>query len=489
MPFCVYNTVTRQKEEFRPLEPGKVKIYVCGPTVYDYFHVGNARAFIVFDTLRRVLQHRGYEVTYVQNITDIDDKIINRAKEEGIAAEKVAEKYTQAFLEDFAALGCLPIKPEHMPKATENIKEIQELIVSLVNSGHAYVLDGDVYFSVRSFSRYGYISGKNIDELEKGARVEIDTRKKDPLDFALWKKAKPGEPSWKSSWGEGRPGWHIECSAMSMKYLGDQFDIHGGGADLIFPHHENENAQSECLTGKPLARYWMHNGYLNIRGEKMSKSLGNFRITRDVLKLVSPQVLRLFMLSAHYRSPLDFNPESLEAARQGYIELKRTLERLHEITRSTMSNDYLADKKTDLLEKENQDIMSSFEAALDDDLNTAEAIGKMYSLAGKAKQFVADRPQKTYRLISVLKSILDNLKDMTGVLGIMPDISEMPEEIYLKIQGREKARKEKRYQDADVLRDEIVKKGYLLEDTSLGTLATNPPPPHKITKIFSDKEE
>jgi len=473
MSLFIYNTTTRCKEEFKPQEPGKVKLYVCGPTVYDFFHVGNARAFIVFDTLRRVLERRNFEVIYVQNITDVDDKIINKARSENIAAAAVAQKYTAAFFDDLAALGCRPASLT--PKATDHIQEIIDLISRIIEKGYAYVVGGDVFFSVRNFVNYGSLSGKNINELEKGARVEINERKQDPLDFALWKAAKAGEPSWDSPWGPGRPGWHIECSAMSMKYLGESFDIHGGGADLIFPHHENENAQSESVTGKPLARYWMHNGYLKIDGEKMSKSLGNFWIVRDVLKVIPYQVLRLFMLSAHYRSPLDFNRENVGAAQNGYEELKRTLERLNEILRISLAEDYLADEKADALEKERTEISKKFEEALDDDLNTAGAIGQIFTLANKTRQIIASRPRKTFALYKVLKRIQEDLLDMTGVLGIQPVLQAIPAEIYEMIQKRQAAREEKDYKKADKYKQSILARGYMLEDTVFGTLVSTPP--------------
>jgi cysteinyl-tRNA synthetase len=319
MALQFHNTLSRRKEDFVPNRPGEVSLYACGPTVYDYFHVGNARAFVVFDTLRRVLERRGYKVTFVQNITDIDDKIINRANKEGRKASEVAEEFAAAFKQDVVAVGNR--LADVIPQATEHIPEIIALVEKLIETKHAYVIEGDVYFAVRSFAAYGKVSGKNIEELEEGARVEVDPRKKDPLDFALWKAAKPGEPSWASPWGQGRPGWHIECSAMSMKYLGESFDIHGGGEDLVFPHHENENAQSEAVTGKPLARFWLHNGHLKIDGEKMSKSLGNFRFVRDILTHLPKQVLRLFLLSAHYRSPLDFNPENIDSVQKRYEEI------------------------------------------------------------------------------------------------------------------------------------------------------------------------
>ncbi|MBN1595404.1 cysteine--tRNA ligase [candidate division FCPU426 bacterium] len=469
MPFTLFNTATRQKEELRTQEPGVVKIYACGPTVYDFFHVGNARAFIVFDTLRRVLADRGWKVVYVQNITDVDDKIIHKAEAEALPPEKLAAKYTEAFFQDLAALGCLPA--HHHPKATEHMAEIIALVRKIMAAGHAYAVNGDIFFSVRSFPGYGSISGKNIDELEKGARVEINEAKQDPLDFALWKAAKKGEPSWDSPWGPGRPGWHIECSAMSMKYLGESFDIHAGGEDLIFPHHENENAQSQSVTGKPLARYWLHNGYLKIEGEKMSKSSGNFWIARDVLKVIPRQVLRLFMLSAHYRSPLDFNPENIEAAGHGYAEFQRTMERLRGIIRLPRQEDYLTDTTAAELEKELVETGRSFSAALEDDLNTAGALGFLFRLANKTRQIIAGRPPKTHQLLQVFHAVHEALGKMAEILGVLPEPQPVPEVVQKLIEQREAARLEKKWELSDQLREQIISRGYALEDTTFGSLA------------------
>jgi len=464
MPIYLFNTAARRKEEFRPACPGKVKMYACGPTVYDYFHVGNARAFLVFDTLRRVLERRGFEVTYVQNITDVDDKIINRARDEGRDPRELAEEFTAAFFQDLKALGCR--SADVTPRATEHMAEIISLVSRLVESCHAYPVDGDVFFSVNSFPDYGKLSGKKIDELESGARVEIDERKRNPLDFALWKSAKPGEPAWDSPWGPGRPGWHIECSAMSMKYLGESFDIHGGGADLLFPHHENENAQSESLTGKPLARYWLHNGYLKIEGEKMSKSLGNFRLTRDVLKNIASrnnyQVLRFFMLSAHYRSPLEFNPGNLEAAKKGFEEFGHTLENLKDLlSRKDISYEEVPDEETEKLENERQKALAGFDRALDDDLNTAGAMGHLLALANTVRQFIAGHSLKK---TMVLERIKENLLEMADVLGIKPGFQEVPEEVDKTRLMREEDRKNKRWKEADEKRRQLDEAGWRLDD-------------------------
>lgn len=468
MPLYLYNTVTRRKEAFVPLVPGEARLYACGPTVYDYFHVGNARAFVVFDTLRRVLERRGYRVTYVQNITDVDDKIIRRAQESGMTPQAVAQTFTRAFFEDLQALGCRPA--DVSPKATEHIPEMHALIARLIERGHAYVAGNDVFFSVRSLPRYGHLAGKPLDELEKGARVEINPAKRDPLDFSLWKAAKPGEPSWDSPWGPGRPGWHIECSAMSMKYLGDQFDIHGGGEDLVFPHHENENAQSEGATGKTLARYWLHNGHLQIRGEKMSKSLGNFWITREVLRTLPALVLRMFLLSAHYRSPLDLTPENLEAARQGYAELQRTVERLDELLRTPMAEDFRADDAADHLEHDREGILQVFETALDDDLNTAGALGQVFTLANRCKQVMAGRMEKTFKMHATLSRVRKNLQDLLDVLGLAPTPISIPAEVRQWAEERRTARERRDWAESDRLRDRILAEGFMVEDTPFGTL-------------------
>ncbi len=465
----LYNTMTRQKETFRPLDPNHVKIYACGPTVYDYFHVGNARAFVVFDTLRRVLQHHFPKVTLVQNITDVDDKIINRANKEGRLPEDVAREFAQAFLEDHKALGCLPA--DLFPKATEHIPEIIKLISRILEQGYAYIVDGDVFFRVRDFKAYGRISGKAIDELASGARININERKQDPLDFALWKAAKPGEPSWASPWGAGRPGWHIECSAMAMRYLGDTFDIHGGGEDLIFPHHENENAQSECVTGKPLANYWMHNGYLKIDGQKMSKSLGNFKVVRELLGHYPYQVLRLFMLSAHYRSPLEFNQDNLDAAYHAYRELQYTIHRLVELLRISVPQDSVADPQAEALQTAAVRSTEKFHLALQDDLNTAGALGHLFSLANQVKKILSGRPQKSYTLFQALNHAQQQLLEMLAILGIDPDLSLAPPEILALLEQRHLARQQKDWAASDRLRDQIQTQGFVVEDTPFGALA------------------
>ncbi len=471
MPLMLHNTATRSKEALVPAHPGEVRLYACGPTVYDYFHIGNARAFVVFDTLRRVLERRGLRVTYVQNITDIDDKIIRRAQAEGRSAQDVAAEFTRAFVTDLAALNCRPA--DVTPKATEHIPEILDLVSRLISAKHAYRLGGDVYFSVRSFPAYGRISGKPLDELEEGARVDVDERKRDPLDFALWKAAKPGEPSWPSPWGDGRPGWHIECSAMSMKYLGESFDIHGGGEDLVFPHHENENAQSEAVTGKPLARYWLHNGFLKINGEKMSKSLGNFMIVRELLAaLGEPQVLRLFLLSAHYRSPLDFDLENLNAARSGYRELQRTLERLDTVLAFPAAES--PDPDAEVFEEGRKQALARFEAFLDDDLNTAGALGQVFSLANGVKRLIAGRTLTlSTRRREVLKLAETDLAGMLEVLGSPVILRERCADDLRLLHAREEARAHKDWARADALRTDLAARGWTVEDTSLGPILSS----------------
>jgi cysteinyl-tRNA synthetase len=473
MSLQFYNTLSRRKEEFVPTIPGEVRVYACGPTVYDYFHVGNARAFVVFDTLRRVLERRGYKVTFVQNITDIDDKIINRANKEGRKASDVADEFTAAFRTDLAELGNRPA--DITPRATEHIPEIIAWVQKLIETQHAYVMEGDVYFAVRSFAAYGKVSGKNIEELEEGARVEVDPRKKDPLDFALWKAAKPGEPSWESPWGPGRPGWHIECSVMSMKYLGESFDIHGGGEDLIFPHHENENAQSEAVTGKPLAKYWLHNGHLKIDGEKMSKSLGNFRVVRDILSVMPRQVLRLFLLSAHYRSPLDFNPENIEAVQKGYEEIWRTLGRLREVLAFPVAADESFDKDVAAFAVGCGQSLARFDQHLDDDLNTAGAVGEIYSFANHIKKMLA---QRTFRFSAASQAALTQarlqLMAMNDVFGIGEDMPIKNAEVQALQDQRREARQQKDWAESDRLRKVLEAEGFWVEDMASGAVLVIP---------------
>ncbi len=457
----IFNTQSRRKEEFAPVEQGKVKLYVCGPTVYNYFHIGNARPIVVFDTLRRYLEHRGMDVTFVQNFTDIDDKMIRRANEEGITVRELADRFIAAYFEDAQALGARPATVH--PKATEHMPEMIAIIEKLFANGLAYEANGDVYFDTQAYrSHYGRLSGQNIEDLESGARVEVDEIKRHPMDFALWKAQKPGEPAWESPWGMGRPGWHIECSAMSMKYLGETIDIHGGGQDLVFPHHENELAQSEGATGKPFVKYWMHNGFLNIDNEKMSKSLGNFMLARDIFKVFDPEAVRFFLLSAHYRSPLNFSREQIEQA-------KAALERLY-----TARDNYafLLDKAEDrepgaddlAVADMARAMLTKFDEAMDDDLNTADAIGALFELCKQAN--IALKPGAAK---SAVRAVMDAFLEITGVLGFVKPVDDGPDaEVEALLAARAQARKDKNWKESDRLRDAMKALGYTVEDTAQG---------------------
>ncbi len=485
----VYNTLTRSKEEFVPREEGKVSLYVCGPTVYNYIHIGNARTFLSFDVIRRYLVWKGFDVTFVQNVTDVDDKIINRANEEGRPAAEVAKEYTEAFISGMRRLGVED--PDVRPMATEMIPEMIDLIERLISGGNAYEVDGDVYFSVRSFPDYGKLSGRDIDEMRSGARVEVDERKKDPLDFALWKSAKPGEPHWPSPWGEGRPGWHIECSAMSEKELGLPFDIHGGGSDLVFPHHENELAQSEAATGVPFVKYWLHGGMLQINAEKMSKSLGNFLLLEDVLARYETPVIRLLMLQTHYRSPLDFSDSRLDETIHAYDRLANLLRNLRWAhTLAAHGKGAPADACSGL-RFEVDTARKKFEAEMDDDFNTAGAVAAVFELAKAANVFLADfqvdlcAEDKEAILLAE-----QTVAELLGVLGIdVPEESqaEYPEEVlalaldlagyagsdreaavHALLASREAARTEKNWALADAVRDGLGRLGFTIEDTPQG---------------------
>jgi cysteinyl-tRNA synthetase len=485
----VFNTLSRSKEEFVPREPGKVAMYVCGPTVYNYIHIGNARSFLSFDVIRRYLEHKGFEVTFVQNVTDVDDKIINRANQEDRSAAEVAEEYTKAFVDTMHDLGIKD--PTFRPKATETIPQMIDLIERLIAKNHAYESGGDVYFDVRSFPAYGKLSGRDIEEMETQARIEHDTRKRDPLDFALWKAAKPGEPHWTSPWGEGRPGWHIECSAMSEEVLGLPFDIHGGGSDLVFPHHENEIAQSEAATGVPFANYWLHGGMLQINSEKMSKSLGNFKLAKDVLEAYSVPVIRLLMLQTHYRSQLDFSDTRLEETTHAYERLAnlcRNLRWARDLAACGMGvpPEALAGLRVTI-----EAAREKFVAEMDDDFNTAGALGAVFELARGANQFLADYQNdlcEEDRL--VLCEAEDTVVTLLGVLGIEivhdqtccyplevvdlatevadykgdnPDIA-----IDVLLAARAAARVEKDWARADAVRDGLSALGFVIEDTQQG---------------------
>ena len=458
----IFNTLTRKKEEFVPLKGNKVNIYTCGPTVYDFFHVGNARVFITFDMIRNYLKFRGYDVTFVQNFTDIDDKMIKRANEENITVKELGERFIDEYFKDADALGIE--RADVHPKATEHIEDIIELIKTLIDNGYAYEVDGDVYYATRKFKEYGKLSQQNVDELEAGARIEPGEKKKDPMDFALWKAQKPGEPAWDSPWGKGRPGWHIECSVMAMKYLGETIDIHGGGPDLIFPHHENEIAQSEAATGRPFARYFMHVGYLNIDNQKMSKSLGNFFTVRDILKKYDPEVLRFFMLSSHYRSPINFSEDLMQQA-------KSSLERLYNALYSMEHLENLAEDR-ELVEKDKEylDKLEKYERefveAMDDDFNTADAIASLFNIVREYNMKVDEISPR--EIVKATKETLLNLGSVLGFFRKFEEKTLLDEEIEQKIREREEARKSKNYALADKIRDELKAQGIILEDTPSG---------------------
>ena len=455
----IYNTMSRRKELLVPLKEGKISMYACGPTVYNFFHIGNARPFIVFDTLRRYLEYRGYQVTFVQNFTDIDDKMIRRANEEGITVKELGDRFIQEYYKDADALGVK--RATVNPRATEHIQDIIDLVKTLVEKGHAYPTpNGDVYFSVRSWPGYGKLSGQNIDDLENGARVDPTEEKQDPLDFALWKGQKPGEPAWPSPWGMGRPGWHIECSAMSMAILGQSFDIHGGGQDLIFPHHENEIAQSEAATGKPFAHYWMHNGFINVDNQKMSKSLGNFFTVRDIAKEYDLDVVRLFMLSVQYRNPINFSRDLIQQAAVALQRLRTALDRLK---KAPVASEPAADEQAfvDTLEG----YRTRFNEAMDDDLNTADALGVLFDLARAANTFVS--VPRTRKAIDAVTALYTELMD---VLGLLPRKTgeEFPAEVLALLDERQAARKAKNYARADEIREQLKSLGYAIEDSRLG---------------------
>ena len=458
----VYNTLTNRKEEFVPIEPGKVKMYVCGPTVYNFFHIGNARPFVVFDTLRRYFKFRGYEVKFVQNFTDVDDKIINRAKEEGITAPEVSEKYIKEYFNDAEALNVL--KADVHPKVSEHIPEIIAFVQTLIDKGYAYEADGDVYYSTRKFKDYGKLSGQNIDDLESGARIAIGEVKEDPLDFALWKARKEeSEIAWESPWGMGRPGWHIECSTMAKKHLGDTIDIHGGGQDLTFPHHENEIAQSEACNGVPFAHYWMHNGYINVDGKKMSKSLNNFFTVRDIRENYSGDVIRFFLLSGHYRSPINFSDVLMEQSKQGYERIATAIETL-EFLKTNGSDEAMADEAAKIasLDKHRE----KFIEVMDDDLNTADGIAAIFELVSEINLDVKDGASKSFA-----EEALRRIKELTDVLGLFGGKDEeegLGDDIQALIDERQAARKAKNWARADEIRDQLAAMGITLKDTPQG---------------------
>lgn len=456
----LYNTLTKRKEEFVPLREGEVRMYSCGPTVYNYFHIGNARPFIIFDTLRRYFEYKGYKVLFVQNFTDIDDKMINRANEEGISVKELADRFIEEYFKDADALG---IKRATVhPRATEHIDDMIAFIQKLQDKGLAYERNGDVYFRTSAFEGYGKLSGQNLEELEMGARIDVNEEKENPMDFALWKSQKPGEPAWDSPWGKGRPGWHIECSVMSMKYLGETIDIHSGGQDLIFPHHENEIAQSEGATGKPFARYWLHNGYINVNNQKMSKSLGNFFTVRDIAKEFDLEVVRLFMLSAHYRNPINFSRELLEQAQSALERLyngKNNLEYLLNESENREINEEERQLIAQFREREAQ-----FERAMEDDINTADALAALFDLVrdinvGLGPHSARGVVEEAYKVFTTLSGVLGLLQKKTG---------DLDSEIEALIEKRQQARREKNWAVADRIRDELKARGIILEDTPQG---------------------
>ncbi|MGI6020592.1 MAG: cysteine--tRNA ligase [Lachnospiraceae bacterium] len=460
----IYNTLTKKKEEFVPIEEGKIRMYVCGPTVYNLIHIGNARPMIVFDSFRRYMEYKGYEVNYVSNFTDVDDKIIKKAIEEGVPANVISERYIEECKKDMAGMN---IKPATVhPLATREIDGMIEMIETLIEKGYAYDVDGTVYFRTRKFKEYGKLSWKNLDDLRSGFRtinVTGEEQKEDPLDFVLWKPKKEGEPSWKSPWSDGRPGWHIECSVMSKRYLGDEIDIHAGGEDLVFPHHENEIAQSECANGVPFARYWMHNAFLNIDNRKMSKSLGNFFTVRDISEKYDLQVLRLFMLSAHYRSPLNFSDSLMESAKSSLERITTAAEHLKDIASAAKTNE-LAESEADIV-KELGEFRNRFDEKCDDDFNTADAISVIFELVKYANTRIGYDSSK-----EAAEMALEELVTLCGVLGIIAEKKEeiLNADIEALIEERQMARKEKNFARADEIRDELAAKGILLKDTREG---------------------
>lgn len=460
----IYNTQSKQKEEFIPLTPGKVSMYVCGPTVYNFIHIGNARPMIVFDTVRRYMEHKGYEVNFVSNFTDVDDKIIAKAIEEGVSAQEISERYIAECKKDMAAMNVKPATTH--PLATQEIDGMIEMITDLIEKGYAYNVDGTVYFRTKKFDEYGKLSHKNLDDLRSGNRsllVTGEDQKEDPLDFVLWKPKKEGEPSWPSPWGDGRPGWHIECSVMAKRYLGEEIDIHAGGEDLIFPHHENEIAQSECCNGKTFAKYWMHNGFLNIDNRKMSKSLGNFFTVREISEKYDLQVLRFFMLSAHYRSPLNFSAELMESAKNALERIRNAVSNLNYLKESAFGSEMRADEQAMAAEAKNFEV--KFDEAMDDDFNTADAVAAVFELVKYANTSVTSA--NTAALIGFVK---DEIIRLCDILGIIAEVKEelLDDEIEKLIEERQAARKAKNFARADEIRGELLEKGIVLLDTREG---------------------
>ncbi|MDR2771485.1 MAG: cysteine--tRNA ligase [Clostridiales Family XIII bacterium] len=462
----IYNTLTRKKEDFVPIDGNEIKIYVCGPTVYNYFHIGNARPFVVFDTLRKYFEYQGLRVKFVQNFTDVDDKIINKAREEGVSASEISEKYIAEYYKDAASLRISPASVH--PKVTENMAEIIGFVRALTEKGCAYERDGDVYFSTRSFADYGKLSRQNIEELEAGARISVDERKDDPLDFALWKKRKrDDEPAWESPWGFGRPGWHIECSAMSKKYLGETIDIHAGGQDLTFPHHENEIAQSEAVNGVPFARYWMHNGYITIDDEKMSKSKGNFFTVRDILKEYDGETIRFFLLSGHYRNPVNFSRDMMDQAKAGLARIRNAEATLRHLIAAGADSEAARGAETAAFAGM-EGFREKFKDAMDDDLNTADAVSAIFELISAINTAVKDGATKRFAA-----RCLALLCELAGVLGLLQGAEDdaesgVDEVIAALVEERQRARQAKDFARADAIRDTLKEKGITLKDTPQG---------------------
>ena len=465
MSIQIYNTLSKRKEEFKPLEPGKVKMYVCGPTVYNLIHIGNARPMIVFDTVRRYMEYKGYEVNYVSNFTDVDDKIIKKANEEGVEPSVISERYIAECKKDMEGMNIKPATKN--PKATEEIGGMLDMIQTLIDKGHAYVAaDGTVYFRTRSFKDYGKLSHKNLDDLQVGNRsllVSGEDQKEDPLDFVLWKPKKEGEPYWDSCWCQGRPGWHIECSVMSKRYLGEEIDIHAGGEDLIFPHHENEIAQSEAANDKPFAKYWMHNAFLNIDNRKMSKSLGNFFTVREISEKYDLQVLRFFMLSAHYRSPLNFSADLMEAAKNGYERIVTSVDNLKFLLDKAADTEMTGEEKNLLTEA--QGFETKFDEAMDDDFNTADALAAIFELVKFVNSNAKAESSKAF--LEALKQEIVTLSDICGLI-VDKKAEMLDSDIEALIEERQAARKAKNFARADEIRDELLAKGIVLEDTREG---------------------
>ena len=461
MTIQIYNTLTRDKEDFKPIEPNKVRMYVCGPTVYNYIHIGNARPAIVFDAVRRYLEYQGYKVDYVLNFTDVDDKIIAEAKKQNESVQNLTNRFIDAYLTDVETLGVK--EATHHPRVTDTMDEIINFVKGLIDKGYAYPVEGDVYFKPRKFEGYGKLSAQSIEELRSGARIQMGEKKDDPLDFALWKNAKEGEIAWDSPWGKGRPGWHIECSAMAKKYLGDTIDIHAGGQDLAFPHHENEIAQSEALNEKPFANYWMHNGYMNIDNEKMSKSLNNFVLTKDLIANHDPMVLRFFMLSVHYRSPINFTASLLESAKNSFNRIRTSYQNLAHRKATSMN---LEVDNSDWFEKI-KNHQTEFEAAMNDDFNTANAITVIFELAKDANLYLEEKQTNS----DVIEAFQEKFVKLLNILGINIEESEtelLDEEIDALIIERNEARENKDYARADEIRDLLQEKNIVLEDTQQG---------------------